>query len=99
MQTSAGNTLNSQRCRVRSLANAMIIASANAHAHGGTLRNCVSMAPKPSALMIDGAKYAYPYAGTISPKYMNAPKKIFAVRVSATMPRIMRKTAYGRGRR
>ena len=44
MATEIGKSVNANRCFAKSEAKAIIMANANAHAHGGTLCSCVSMA-------------------------------------------------------
>ena len=57
-ETAMVPTMNAKRIRSQSDAVAVSIASANAHAQGGTESSCVRIAPYPSDRMIVGAKYA-----------------------------------------
>lgn len=57
-ETAVGRSTNTKRCRKWSDANAVIIASAKAQAHGGTESSWVRTAPCPRPWMMLGAKYA-----------------------------------------
>jgi hypothetical protein len=56
IHTTAGMTLNAQRCLIRSEAKARIIANPKAHAQGGTECSCVLIGPYPKLWMMEGAK-------------------------------------------